>query len=517
MDGLPTVSVLKKNLAANYGGNIWIGLVGLVFVPVYIHLMGIEAYGLLGIFTTLMALFGMLDLGLSSTLSREMARLSVQDDKAQEMHDLVRTLEIPYWAVGVVICIVVVTTSRFIAYHWVNVVTLSTSTVQTALILMGFVALFQWPMSFYSSGLEGLQRQVLLNAINVVMATFRAVGAVLVLWFISPTAEAFFAWHIVVSVIHISLYVFFFWRSLPHVDAPPRIRRDLLLRIWRFAAGVSGTSVLSTILSQMDKVVLSRLLSLTLFGYYTLASYIAATLFRFISPIISATYPRLTNLVALGRKEEITKLYHKSAQLMSVLVLPAALVVALFSKDILLLWTRSPIITQNTYVLVSILIIGIAINGLSNIPYALQLAFGWTRLGFIINLVSVSLLVPLIIVLAKRFGAIGAASVWVVQNTGYLLISISVMHRRLLPTEKWRWFFYDVGRPLTAALVVVMIGRLIIKPDWSAFPLIVGLVLVSVATLLASALAADQLDAISRTRAFLAMLRMRSVGFTKPK
>ena len=90
------MSVLKKNIAANIGGNIWTGLMGLVFVPLYIHFLGIEAYGLIGIFATLLALFGLLDMGLSGTLNREMARLAVREGNAQEMRDLVRTLEIPY-------------------------------------------------------------------------------------------------------------------------------------------------------------------------------------------------------------------------------------------------------------------------------------------------------------------------------------------------------------------------------------------------------------------------------------
>ena len=190
------MSVLKKNIAANLGGNVWTSLMSLVFVPLYIRFMGIEAYGLLGIFTALLGLFALLDMGLSSTLNREMARLSVRKDKARDMRDLVRTLEIPYWLVGLVIAAIVVLASPLIAYHWVRVKDLSPSSVQTAVVLMGLCVAFQWPIGFYSGGLMGLQRQVLLNGINVAMATFRGVGAVLILWLVSPTVEAFFSWQI---------------------------------------------------------------------------------------------------------------------------------------------------------------------------------------------------------------------------------------------------------------------------------------------------------------------------------
>jgi O-antigen/teichoic acid export membrane protein len=218
------VTVYKKNIAANFAGNLWTALMSLVFVPLYIRFMGIEAYGLMGIFAVLLGLFALLDMGLSGTLNREMARLSVQKDKAQEMRDLVRTLEIPYWLVGLVIAGIVFLASPLIAYHWVKVKDLPHSSVRTAVVLMGLCVAFQWPMSFYSGGLIGLQRQVLLNGVNAVMATFRGLGAVLILWLVSPTVEAFFFWQIAVSIAHIGLIVFFLWRSLPPAAHAPRFR-----------------------------------------------------------------------------------------------------------------------------------------------------------------------------------------------------------------------------------------------------------------------------------------------------
>jgi O-antigen/teichoic acid export membrane protein len=482
------VSIIKKNLIANFGGSIWTGLMGIIFVPLYIRFMGIEAYGLIGIFATLLALSGLLDLGLSATLTREMARLVVQEEKAQEMRDLVRTLEIPYWAVGLLISVIVIVLSPIIAYRWINAENLSPKTIQTAVMIMGLAVAFQWPMSLYSGGLMGLQQQVLLNCINAVMATFRGMGAVLILWLVSPTVEAFFLWQIVVSIIHIALIVFFLWRSLPNAAEAPRFRRELLINVWRFAAGMTGISVIGTILMQLDKVILSRMLSLEMFGYYTLASAVAMTLYRFVTPVFSAIYPRLTNLVTLGATEEIIILYHKSAQLMSVIVLPAAVVVALFSKEILLLWTQNPVATQHTYFLVSIFITGSAINGILNIPYALQLAFGWTRLGFIVNLVSLLLLAPLMIVLTKWYGVVGAASVWLILNIGYVFITLPIMHQRLLPSEKWRWYWHDVCVPLMTSIVIAGVGRLFIGSQTSQFMTILFISIVSTLTLAVTAM-----------------------------
>ncbi len=501
------MSALKKNIVANFAGGAWSGLMGLVFVPVYVHVLGIETYGLIGLFATLLAIFGVLDLGLSGTLNRELARLSVQPGRAREMRDILRTLEIPYWLAGLAIGIAVIASSPFIAYRWVNAGALSPATIQTAIRIMGVAIAFQWPIGLYSGGLMGLERQVLLNAIGMVMATVRGAGAVAILWLVSPTPEAYFYWQILVSATHAGLLVFFLWRRMPLSAGAPRFRFAQLRDVWRFAAGLTGISVLSTILMQLDKVILSRMLSLEMFGYYALANVVSLTLYRLVGPVFSAAYPRFTNLVSQGATAELTRLYHQSAQLLSVMVLPAALVVAFFSAELLLLWTGNQVTSGHTHLLVSILVTGTAIHGLMHVPYALQLAWGRTRIVLLANVAFVLLLVPLMITLTRQYGATGAASVWVILNLGYMLICLPLMHRSVLPEETRRWYVDDVGRPLAAALAVAVAGRVLIRPGWPFVPLVLGIAAVSVAALAAATVAAPQLDAVARVRAAVAAIK----------
>lgn len=478
---------VKRNLAANFVGNAWTSLLTLGLVPAYIHFLGIEAYGLIGIFVTLTGLLALLDLGLGNTVNRETARLAVREGTAQEMRDLVRTLEIPYWAVGVMIASIVVAASPLLAYRWVRPENLAPTTVLTAFVIMGLSIAVQWPLSFYSGALLGLQRQVLLNSINVAMATARGLGALAIIWLLSPTLEAFFVWQGVIGAAHTAVAAALLWRSLPAGSRRARFHLEILKRVWRFAAGVTGIALVSTILTQADKVILSRMLSLENFGYYVLAGTAAMSLLKLTGPVYHAIYPRFTNLVELGAIGELASLYHRSAQLLSVLVLPAAAVLALNSRELLLVWTQSATTAANTHVLVSILVAGTALNAIMHTPYALQLASGWTRLALMANSIAVVLLIPLMIILTLRFGAVGAASVWVVLNTGYVIISIQVMHRRLLVGHMRRWYLQDVGAPLTAAVLVAGAARLLLPVPNGSVPAVAFLFSVGLAALAGSA------------------------------
>jgi len=483
------MSPLKKNIAANFIGSGWTFLMSLAFIPFYIHFMGIESYGLVGIFVTMQALFGLLDMGLGATVNREMARLSVLPEKAGEMRDLVRTLEVIYWGVAVLIGVAVVFLAPVIAHHWVKPGQLPPSTIEQSIMIMGLAMALQWPVSFYSGGLTGLQQQILLNGINIGVGTFRGAGAVLVLWLISPTISAYFTWQILVSAVNVFLAVSFFWRNLPKGDRRATFHRDLLFGAWRFAAGMSGITLLSTILTQTDKIILSKMLPLEIFGYYTLAGAVAMTLYRLIGPVFSAIYPRFTELVSLGDQHGLKDLYHTICQFISVLIFPFGFIIAFFSYDILLIWTQNQSTAENAYLLTSILTCAMVLSGSMYIPYALQLAYGWTRLTIYVNLIAIILLTPLMILMTSQYGAVGGASVHLILNSGYFLIAIYFMHRRLLPHEKWRWYWEDVGVPLVAAVLTAGMGRLLIGSQTSRFMMMFGLIIVSIFTLGVTAMA----------------------------
>ena len=145
---------------------------------------------------------------------------------------------------------------------------------------------------------------------------------------------------------------------------------------------------------------------------------------------------------------------------MAVLVLPITAVLSLFSFETLQLWTGNSETAANTAPVLSVLLIGSAMNALLCLPHMLQFAFGWTRLSLLAGVTSIAILVPLMFPMTKHFGLVGAASVWAILNVLNMLIAVPIMHRRLLPRETWR-YFSDVGLPLLGSIVTVTIGRLV--------------------------------------------------------
>jgi O-antigen/teichoic acid export membrane protein len=460
---------LRRDTLANLVGRGWVALAGLVFVPLYIKLLGVEAYGLVGFAAALQVGISLLDVGLATTLNRELARMSAGggrrsesggNDSAQQQRDLVRTLEIPYWIAALVIVGLVELAAPGIARSWLHPERLSTGSVESAIRLIGITIALQFPFTLYEGGLLGIGRQVALNLLLIVGATLRFGAVVALLVWASPTIEAFFVWQVAVTALQTITGGWLLWSSLPKARSRARFRRHVLSGVSGFATGMAGISLTAVILSQMDKVVLSKILTLSAFGYYTLAAAAAGVLYVLFLPVFQAVFPRFSQLHAIGDTRALAALYHRSAQALGVLILPAATVLALFSHEIILLWTQSRDAADATRVLVALFAIGTALQGLMNVPYALQLAAGWTRLALYANLVAIGILLPGLVVLASRYGALGAGITWVALNVGYATIGVAIMHRRLLRGHLGRWYAADVGLPVLASIAAAGAVRL---------------------------------------------------------
>jgi len=487
-----SLSGLKRALLANFVGTGWAALVQLACMPLYVKFLGIEGYGLIGFYLMLQSLFQVMDLGLSPTVNREMARYSVQPEKANEARDLVRTLEVGYWFIGLILGAVLFTSASWIATHWIKSSALPVSSITGALMLMGVLAVLQWPISFYQGALMGLHRQVLFNILKIAAVTASNIGAVLILWRVSSTIKAFLLWQVGVYAVQAVLIAVFVWNSLPSSDRAARFNPSIVKGVWRFALGMSGITLIGLIITQVDKVLVSKLLTLRIFGYYALAWTVANGLVITSSAIFNVIFPRLSAQVAASDEEGVRQSYHRGAQLMAVMVLPPAAVLSFFSFDILRLWTRSTETAAFDANILSVLVIGSALNALLYLPYALQLAFGWTKLSFVAGVLSVVILIPSLFPLTKYFGALGAASMWAVLNILNMLIAVPLMHRRLLRGEAWR-YFRDIGLPLLATMGIAMLGRVVFADLSSPFATLACILIVWLGCLVVAVLAAPHI------------------------
>lgn len=455
---------LGRNLLAALTNSLWSAFVGLAVVPFYLNYLGVEAYGLVGFFAMTQALLQLLDFGLAPTLNREVARCSISS-RLCELSNLLHTLAVIYWLIAILIGLVVVAAAPIIAQHWLQPESLSPETVIQAVMLIGVIVACRWPIGLYLGVVMGAQRLVLASSISIVMTTVGNFGAVAVLTFVSPTIQAFFIWQAAVALAYVAVVRSVAWHV---IDATEDVRFDIqeLRRIWRFSAGVSGVAVTALVLVQLDRIILSRMLSLEDFGRYTMGALVASGLYVILTPVFNVVYPRLSALVALGDTANVINLYRYGTRLLLSVLFPVAIMAALFAEELVTLWTGDAGLARHVGPIVSLFLVSTALNGAMHFPYALQLAYGVTRLPLLINILLIALLAPSTIYLALRYGAVGGALAAAALNAFYLFIGTFLTHRVLLKGLGRKWLLEDVGIPLTIALIIVG-GGVYLTQDYS--------------------------------------------------
>src|SRR6187399_569581 len=122
-------------------------LIGIILVPLYVKMIGVESYGLIAFYSTLAGTLAILDVGLSASISRQTAILQTQPNKQKELNDLLFSVEVLNWVIAIVVGIIIMALSYPIAVYWIKAKDLPISSIQQAVMLMGIVFAFQFPSS----------------------------------------------------------------------------------------------------------------------------------------------------------------------------------------------------------------------------------------------------------------------------------------------------------------------------------------------------------------------------------
>ena len=403
---------LGKSISASLLSNVWLVALLLLLTPLYISFLGIESYGLIGFYTSWVAILGILDMGISATATREIAWLSARLEESRKIPDLLRSLEVVYWGIVLMLGMGAFAGAWFFGAVWFQARDLPPELVRDALMLMAVSLVVQVPSGLYTGGLMGLQRQVECSGLLALFGTVRGLGAIVVLWAICSDIRAFFLWQIIVSVLQTTLMRWSLWRKVRIDGTPPRFSGEILHSVKGFAGGMTLITAMSLVVSQADKMILSRTVSLEAFGFYMLAWSVASGLMLVATPLVQAFGPHFTKLISKGDHEALAGQVSIASQLMSALVLPPAAFVVFLSKPILVAWLHNPTVAAGTAPVLAILVVGTMLIACSYPALSILYSRNQLKPVITVNLIALIVLLPVLVLAVLRFGVMGAAYCW---------------------------------------------------------------------------------------------------------
>jgi O-antigen/teichoic acid export membrane protein len=471
---------LQKNILANYVSQFYVTIIGIVMVPLYIRYMGAEAYGLVGFFAMLQAWFALLDMGLTPTMARETARFNGGATDALSYRRLVRALEGIFLIVAIAGGICLYAASGYIANDWLKASKLPLSEVQSSLELMAIIIALRWMCGLYRGAISGSERLVWLGGYNSAVATLRFVLVLPILMFVGTSPALFFGFQCGVAVLEFIGLFLYAYHLLPAVPGGARLpwQWSPLKPVLKFSLTIAFTSSVWVLVTQTDKLVLSKILPLAEYGYFTLAVLVASGIMIISGPISAALLPRMAKMEAEGDHAGLISLYRKATQFVAVIAGSASVTVAFCSEQLLWVWTGDRVLAQQAAPVLTLYALGNGVLAVAAFPYYLQYAKGNLRLHLIGNAVFVVLLIPAIIWAASRYGGVGAGWVWLGMNLLSFVAWLPLVHRRFEPGLNFKWYIEDILVVFIPMIVSCYTLNYYIQPNFGKWPQLGNIIII---------------------------------------
>lgn len=484
---------LKRNILANYVGQLYVTLIGILLVPMYVKYMGAEAYGLVGFYAMLQAWFMLLDMGLTPTMARETARFQGGAIDALSLRRLLRALEGIFIGVALLGAAAMMLGSNFIATSWLKVQQLPLNEVQNAIIQIAMIVALRWVCGIYRGAINGFEQMVWLNGLNIFIATARFALIIPFLIYVSATPTYFFSYQLVVAVIEVAVLVTQAYRLMPKVDTSKTIpwAWQPLREVLKFSLTIAFTSAVWVLVTQTDKLILSGLIPLTDYAYFILAVLVASGIMVISGPISGALLPRLTKLNAEGDEAGLIRLYRNATQMVAVIAIPAALVLAFFPEPVLWAWTGNAEIAHKVAPVLTLYALGNGILALAAFPYYLQFAKGDLKLHLIGNVLFVAIFIPLLFWATGKYGMIGAGYAWITANLLPFIVWLPFVHRRFVKGLHIQWLLHDVLPTMAVSITVAFILRQMIVWPESQFSVVMIIAIVSIGIYIVAAISSS--------------------------
>jgi O-antigen/teichoic acid export membrane protein len=418
---------MKKNIFANYVGAFVLALAPMLALPWYLMALGPKQFGLVGFITMLQGLLGLADAGMSQALIREIAiQFGAGADGRRKAASLLSSFEIIYWVLGGAVAVMLLLFRGPIVKYWLVLDGLPSEAGQQA--ILGAAALFaaQFPGSIYRSFMLGAQAQVRLNKIMVGGATLRHIGGVVVmaLW---QTLSTYLLWNVIVSLVETMVRAIFAWETTGLSRRGSGWDASQMRSLWRMALGMSGATFLGAITVQMDKVIVSKMVGVDQFGYYMIAATVASGVLQLIYPLIQAALPH-----AIQLREDPKGLIRLNIRLLKIIgtiVICGIVSYATLGGWMLKIWLKNIDAVDSVYPVLSILLIGSAMNAFYNVGYIQWIVFEKLGRVFQVNFIAFVLSISIIPLFVIKFGMVGAASGWLAINLIGLVLSLEWIGR----------------------------------------------------------------------------------------
>lgn len=464
-------ATLFRNIFSNWASYAVTAVIGFTLSPFIVNALGVTGYGIWTLVLSLTGYFGLLDLGIRSSVGRFLARsLALKDDDKTN-----RTISTAFaiLAFGGTLSLTATLLMVNVFFDSFRVDPDLQSAAKTALLIAGLNMSCILPLGVFSSLLVAMERFDILSGVTMIGEVTRALIVVLIL----KLGYGVVAFSLVAFVLSVAQYsaMIFIARSLhrPLRLSPRLVDKETFLELFSFGLYRFIWITANQLIFYSQSVIIGMYLAVGAITYYA----IAATLINYgrtaVSLVTDTFYPSATRLDAQKDYAGLRGLLILGTKISLLVALPLCLGLIFLGEQFITLWMG----TEYTSSAGLLAILALAqFSSMSQYVSALVLA-GMAKHRMLAFLVLAEGLVNIVlsVFLVQKWGLVGVAWGTVLPHILSTALFVPAYTLRILRQDPIEYLRKAYVRPIAAALPAAGLGYVlsvrISRPTWALFSL----------------------------------------------
>jgi O-antigen/teichoic acid export membrane protein len=434
----------------NFVGQIGPLIVAVFAVPVLIHGLGVDRFGILTLAWAAIGYFSLFDLGLGRALTQS-ASAAIGAGRSEDLPILTITALSAMVLLGVAGGIVFAVGTPALVQHVLKIPLALQRETTTSFYLL----CLSLPFVLATAGLRGVfeahQEFGIATALRVPYGIYNFVAPLAVLPFshsLAPVVGVLVIGRVLTCLAHLIVARHYY----PFLRSRVPMNREVVVPLLKTGGWMTVSNIISPLMSNFDRFVVGALLSVTAVAYYATpydmvmkGMIVPGALLGVLFPAFAATFER-------DRLETVV-LYDRTIRLMLLAVFPPVLLLVGFAHEGMQLWLGADFAAHSAIV-VKWLAAGVLINSVGQISFAAMQGVGRSDLTAKLHAVELPIYAVLLFSLTKSLGLGGVAMAWTLRVTIDTGVLLWMSARRLPEVAPHLWRSAWVSVPLLGTLVV---------------------------------------------------------------
>jgi len=402
-----TARKVVRNTLFNYLAIICVTLIRFIAMPILIHGLGQDRYGIYATVMSVVGYVGLLDLGIGISLTKFVAEYYANRD-FRRLNEMLSTSLLLYLGLGILGSAILVAFSSLFVQHVFNI-PVSLWTEGRYVFCISALSLFNGlTLGIFGNLLNGIQRQDITRTITIGNALITYSGAILLVT-MGYKLVAFMLFATLMDVLSFLVQLWIARRMLPEVRFFPRIfKKQELKQIVNFSFAMFINQLAARNMGVLDKLILGIFLPIANVTLYAVGYTLASFSFRIPSAAVLASLPAASELMAQGRLGAVHQLILRGMKYTGLMAIPIFTVMGVMAPDIVRLWMGEGY--ELSARVLQLLLAGYFWMALSSSGANVMIGIGKPYINTYYAVAQILLCSTLSIAMIQFFGVLGAAA-----------------------------------------------------------------------------------------------------------